>query len=201
MKPIKKAIILCWIMLFACFLIKILGGNWFEIICTNEHFIKVCAFLDNSKLNYALALILYVSSTCFIIIAESFLKKPNRKDIMFICAVLICVWFSQFISMIVKTVIEAIVILSMPIILYLRKYRVHKIWYWGIIGYALDWAFQILSFVAKNIGIENSLVALILMIDYYIMIALYYLHIKDRKEDEHNGNVGNNPVQRTDNSA
>jgi hypothetical protein len=156
-------------------------------------------------LNYALALILYVSSTCFIILAESFLKKPNKKDIIFICAVLICVWFSQFLSMIIKTVIEAIVIISMPIILNVRKYHISKIWYWGIIGYALDWAFQILSFVAKNIGInilkENSLIALILMIDYYIMISLYYLHIKNGKEKKHNGNVGNNSVQRTRNSA
>ena len=44
---LKRVIIVCWIALAICFGIKLFGGNLFEIMCSNENFIKVCNYADN----------------------------------------------------------------------------------------------------------------------------------------------------------
>ena len=43
---IKRCIIACWILLGICLVIKLFGGNYFAILCTNERFIAVCNFVD-----------------------------------------------------------------------------------------------------------------------------------------------------------
>ena len=60
LKAIKRAIILCWVLLAVCFAIKLFGGNWFEIVCANEHFIKFCDFIDRAYINYPLSCILII---------------------------------------------------------------------------------------------------------------------------------------------
>ena len=46
-KFIKRVIIGAWITLALCFVIKLFGGNFFNIICENENFIAVCNYADN----------------------------------------------------------------------------------------------------------------------------------------------------------
>ena len=75
LKAIKRAIILCWILLAVCFAIKLFGGNWFEIVCANEHFIKFCDFIDKAYINYPLSCVFYITSNFFFII--SFNGKTN----------------------------------------------------------------------------------------------------------------------------
>ena len=49
-----------------------------------------------------------------------------------------------------------------------------------LIGVALTLIFQVLSLITKNIGLgilgDNFLVSIIVMIDTYFMLALYYLY-------------------------
>ena len=47
-KYIKRVIIVCWVALAICFVIKLFGGNFFQIICENETFIAICEFCDNN---------------------------------------------------------------------------------------------------------------------------------------------------------
>lgn len=46
-KILRTAIIICWVVLAVCFIIKIFGGKYFEIATNNETFITVCEFVDN----------------------------------------------------------------------------------------------------------------------------------------------------------
>lgn len=204
MKPIKKAIILCWIMLFACFLIKIFGGNWFEVICTNEHFIKACDFIDNRiVIKYIIAFIIYIPSTYFLMLSMCLLPNPNKFEKTIILSTMILIWFSQFISEYLKFFLEICMFISLPMFIW-RK-RIYKAWYYGILGFIMNFLFQILSLLTRNIGIQivddSTLLSLILMIDYYIMIALYYLYIKLFRKEKSNGYVRNSVFQRTGNSA
>lgn len=197
MRPIKRAIILCWIMLVACFAIKLFGGNWFEVVCTNEHFSNLCEFIDqNMAIQNIVGLILYFSSTLMFLMATCFLVKINKKQFIYLCLSLIVVWISQFINMSIKTILELINTITIPIVLdILNKKDVYqsikKKWYWGILGYALVLLFQIISLITRNVGINYTdysfLVTTILMIDYYIMIVLHFLYIKNRKEIRENG--------------
>ena len=92
-RVIKRSIILCWIALAICFIVKIFGGNFFEIV--------------------------------------------------------------------------------IPLLICRNIWRV-------LIGVALTLIFQVLSLITKNIGLgilgDNFLVSIIVMIDTYFMLALYYLY-------------------------
>lgn len=69
----------------------------------------------------------------------------------------------------------------------------------GFVGLALNVAFQAISMFIRGIDFghtfdDNTILSLIFSIDYYIMIALYFLYmasIKTKKEDESNGTLGN----------
>ena len=212
MRPIKLAIVLCWIMLVACFVIKLFGGNWFDIVCTNEHFSNLCDFIDNNVfIKYIIAFPLYVFGTYFIIVSCCKLPNANSHQKTMIVGCLVMVWLSQFISMGLKMALEIIVFLFMPTLLRYMfcddglKSIIKKNWHLGIIGYLLDLGFQLLSLVTRNIGIklvdDKILVSLILMIDYYIMIALYYLYVKTMKGEKKDGNVRNDFLQRANRST
>lgn len=194
MKPIKRTIILCWTMLIVCFIIKLFGWNWFEIVCTNEHFVRLCDIIDNNKfLYYFIGIILYLSSSSFIIFSCSMIPHPSNRELCIIITCFSFVWATQFISHIVKCVVEVVAIISVPIILNVLRYKecgainvIKKKWYYGIIGCVAIFGFQAISAITRNIGIrfvdDSTLTSIIMMIDYYIMIALYYLYIRMRKE-------------------
>lgn len=194
MKAVKRAIILCWIMLIVCFIIKLFGGNWFEIICNNEHFVYVCNFIDShTVLQDIISALLYLFSSYYIIKACALMPKPNKKQAIIIIASLLFVWAFKYLSLTLKSIIELVNHITIPIVINLigckdkeeRKTKLKHCWYYGIIGYVLILVFQVISLITKNIGVafigKNTLLALILMIDYYIMIALYYLYIKLKK--------------------
>ena len=185
MKSIERAIILCWIMLVSCFVIKLLGGNWFEIICTNQNFIRICNFIDaHIVIKYFIAFTVYIPSTYFLMRSVCFLTNPSKYENIVILSSITIAWLSQFIFENLKFIFEFGIFIIIPLLIHKRDFI--KKWFWGIIGCALDIGFQLISLITRNIGIkivdDSILIALILMIDYYIMIALYYLYIKLRKE-------------------
>jgi hypothetical protein len=175
-------------MLVACFAIKLFGGNWFEVVCTNEHFSQVCEFIDKHiLLENILAFFLYIPFTAILILCACRLSTPNKNQLAILCISLMFVWFSMFLSITVKTILEFIAFLIFPIAF--NKWNIKKTWFYGLIGYAMDLSFQLLSLFTRGvkvaiIGDSNTLVALILMIDYYIMIILHFLLIKQRKEKQ-----------------
>ena len=199
MRPIKRAIILCWIMLVACFAIKLFGGNWFEVVCTNEHFSNLCYFVQNNKVAFEIfSFVLYVFPTILIVLSFSLIPNPSKIQIKIIIIVLILVWATRFISMSIKSTIEPIVLIVFPIILnYIgNKERGFKkvfcsTWYYGIVGSAIALCFQVISLITRNAGIKiiskDVLTTFIMLIDYYIMLILYYLYVKLKKGTEKNG--------------
>lgn len=206
MKPIKRAIIACWVMLVACFAIKLFGGNWFEVVCTNEHFLNICNFLDNHLFfQDFIAICLYIFSTYFMVLSCSLLIYPNKKQKIAILVVLISIFISQYVNEYIKFFSEIFMFISMPIILRVMdgnniKRSIKKYWYCGFVGLSLITAFQLISMFVRNIEFwimkENTLISLMLLTDYYIMIFLYYLYVKQKKGDKANGKVGRTVLQR-----
>lgn len=196
MKAIKRTIFLCWIMLIVCFIIKLFGGNWFEIMCDNEHFIYICNYIDERLwLKYIIAFILYVPSTFLLMLSCCLLPKPNWKQTITILAFIVVVWSTQFLSDIAKMVFEVVMFITLPTTTKIMgaektdlKTAIKSSWHLGVIGCALDLLFQVISLITRNIGIKitdtSTLITLILMIDYYIMIAIYFLYVtlKSKKE-------------------
>ena len=191
MRPIKRAIILCWIMLVACFIIKLFGGNWFEVVCTNEHFSNLCRFIDNNVvLRSIVGFILYVPSTFLVLVSSSFLTKPNKKQLLFLILFVSSVWCLNFIDNTIKGIVEFVMILISPILVKLFDKNcgfaniIKNRWYYGIVANVIVLVFQMISLIIRNVGIkvthDSLLITSILMIDYYIMVLLYYLYIKEK---------------------
>jgi hypothetical protein len=191
-------------MLVACFAIKLFGGNWFEIVCTNEHFSLFCDFVDKKPIiQHIIAFVVYFVSTFLIMISSSRQTNPKTNQKVFLFISISLIWFSKFSSMYLKTILEMSFFLFCPFLLNFaikRKKAKRKDFFkeilFGVFGIFLTWCFQIISLVVKNIGVSfvgnDTFLALILMIDYYIMIVLYYLYTKEVAKD---GYVGSLPVQ------
>lgn len=176
----KEKILLyaCWAVLIAYFLIKMLGGNYFEIACENERFIAFCNWLDNSWFKFVISIITYTTSMYMIYLC--IVKKKILND-WWMILVMLPASVIKYYNPIIGLVLDFIYIILIPLII-----SKGKLWKRVIVGNVLMFAFQLISLITKNIGYyyDNSsmLVGLIYMIDYYLMIILYYLYTHRKKE-------------------
>ena len=177
----KVLIIVCWTVYIACLIIKLCGGNRFEIATTNERFIAICSYIDNTLwLKMIIACVFNVIINSFVICAIFGQKFYTFKQgIVFIPLIIIgsiIGWYNSIINTIIGFILYLI-----PII-----YNYHK-WYRAILGLILMMIFQCISLITKNVNSiylnnQSTLVSIILQIDLLIMVILYYLYSNTRKE-------------------
>lgn len=179
-KKLKVLIITCWVVYIACLIIKLCGGNWFEIATTNETFIAICDYIDNTLwLKMIIATIIYVISTYIIYL--SLTKQRLFKDLRIIPILIgINIINIYFNNVYVNIVLSLIVLLVIPLIRTKFKERKNI-----LVGVILIFLFQLISLITRNIGWnlnnQSMLVSLIMQIDYYIIVIIYYLYT-NRKE-------------------
>jgi hypothetical protein len=185
----KTLITSCWVVLLCCFIVKLLGGNFFAIVCENEKFIKFCEYCNTGVMYWVISSVVYTVSTTIYLMAVCKFKKPK----LLLIGVVIGIYISKVILTkyaIISAIVEFIALVLIPIFLCSKN---KHIWKRSLIGYASLFAFQLISLVIKNIGIKvlyyDSLTALIFSIDYYIMLILYWLY--SIKEDTTNGTFRN----------
>lgn len=175
-RAIKVAIILSWCLLGACLIFKLCGSRVFEIAVHDENFIKVCNWLDGDGIifSYVLSFFMSCGSNTFILMASALIYRPTWKQLLLIEAVNIPVWIVKFFFPYVGLGVECAMFIIVPAI-------ISRKWWSGFLGYALNLIFQVCSLFIKgqNIDIvaDNTIVSLVFSIDYYVMIALYYLYI------------------------
>jgi len=187
-KTLLIAIILCWIFLFVCFAIKMFGGNWFEIIIKDEKLIYIGNYIDNN--NWAKIIIGIIST--YISIIFYYLAICSKKKFELLTNSLIGLWviiatiIKIFTNETVSLILDGIQFLIIPY--FLIGYKPRKKHLIIILAFILNLLFQIISLITKNIGIKfitnNILIALIFMIDLYIMLILFWLYsLYYKKED------------------
>lgn len=191
---IKRCIIACWILLGICLVIKLFGGNYFAILCTNERFTAVCNFVDEIiPLKIAIGCISsYISYSLFYLAMLSKKWFSKREIIIVLVSVPVFVILRYFNSSSLSNIINLLCNIIQYFIIPLffewknRKYIFPIL----IFGNILNFAFQFICVIVKNIGIkfitDNTLTSIIFMIDMYIMLALYYLY-SISKGDKHMG--------------
>ena len=180
LKNFKTLIITSWAVLIICFLIKILGGNWFELAVENEKFVLFCGFIDNTPdlkilLTAVISCVSGYFGLCAIIGKE---KLPTHQSIILIIYMLIksvLSWYYYWVAFFM----DIILLLGITTL-------ISKSFKRSIIGFLLINAFQIISLVTRNINIngfnnQSYVFMLLLQIDYYIMIFMYYLYSIKKK--------------------
>lgn len=190
----ETLIISCWVVLIACFLIKIFGGNWFEIICENQNFINACEWLDNNLIVRAIIYaIFYFASSSLIMLSQLKYTITEKKALPIILSILgLSIIRQLYESREVDLIMDLVILIGIPLIIKIIENKAIKLndVLRIICGVVLVFVFQLVSQIVKDVNIvyvdEYSLVFFILNIDYYIMIALYYLY-SNRKEVKKDG--------------
>lgn len=181
---LKRAIILCWVLLIICFIIKLCGGNYFNIMCNNENFIRFCNFIENSIIKYIIYLFSFIFSSYLLLkIVKPDFKILSLKSLLFLICCIIVWAFKLLIELNIFTINTLIVNILDFVILYVLLVIFTKRPLLSIFAVILLFVFSIISSLVKGIGIDSSItdnyfVAQIFLIDYYLMLVLSVLYSK-----------------------
>lgn len=185
---LKYAIIASWCVLAFCVVIKFIGGNLFEFVCTNEKVIALCNFIDKTFLLYITNFVLFYFGTFYYykaVLKEKTLNSRTRNIhfvLLFQYTVKLLIQFlvPANLQMIIVLVVDTFILILSPIILK------PNIWKRSLVGVLSLYGFQLISMFIRNLGINFAVTSTLLVamfsIDYYIMILLYYFYsIKEKK--------------------
>lgn len=168
------AIIIAWALLFICFIFKLFGSKVFDIAVSNQSFIAACNWLDTDGIwcRYIIQIVMFLVSTTLFLLASAMKPSFKTKWLFVIIPTLCVIWVVKYFNNIAGFVLELVCYITIPALM-------SKKWWYGFVGVALDLLFQILSMFIRGqdmkIFQDNTILSLILTIDYYIMIALFYL--------------------------
>lgn len=188
---LRRVIVISWISLALCFVVKIFGGNFFEIMSDNPKYKALCDYAEEHLwLNFSISFVssMYCQSMYLLSVIQRY--KFTKKQFI------VCI-ISVAISSIVKIfsfsfgwIVDIWLFLLMPICYLGKNYK--KYWY-AIIAFLLTFTFQFISLIVKNIGninvAETYFIGIIYMVDVYIMCFIYYLYRNYKKEKEKMGRL------------
>lgn len=176
-------ITLSWILLIVCLIIKLFGGNWFELNSENSKFIDFCNYVDNNLwLKMILACIIYLISGYFIL-SCILNKKLDKKLILIFFPLMMLKSILNWYLSIIPFVLDLFILIGLTTIINKNIKR-------SVLSYLFILLLQILTLLTRNLSFglsefnfNNTFVEQFLFqIDYYIMIILWYLYTFKRKE-------------------
>lgn len=185
---LKRMIIICWVILLVCFIVKIFGGNFFNIVCESKRFANICAYVDKAVwLQYIIGCISTFILHSMYLLAISKKLWFSKKDLLFVIPSILIGVGLRLINNIVGYFVDIWQYLLLPLFI---DNKFHKNIYARriAIGVILTFAFQLVSLIVKNLAImpvTNNcfLIAIIYFIDVYIMVILYYLYSNVKEND------------------
>jgi hypothetical protein len=188
---LKRMIILCWILLAVCFVVKIFGGNFFNIVCQNERFIKVCEYVDeNVWLQYVIGCISTLICQYLYIFTILATIKPNKFETLIVITSTIIGVCLRLISSYIGFIVDLWQFVLMPLVLNFKYINIRYICR-IIFVFLLTLVFQIVSMITKNLSfgfvMDSFLLGIIYSIDVYIMTILMYLYINKSKGSNNMG--------------
>ena len=186
---LRRVIVISWITLALCFVVKIFGGNFFEIMCENPNYKALCKYADTHFwLKYFIAVIssMFCQSLYMLAILQKY--KFNKKEFIFTFVSVLFSCFFKLKSNLIGFLFDIWIFFIMPMICLGKDFKK----YWKVVlAAAMTFLFQLISLLVKNISIINVaddyFIGLIYMIDLYIMCNLYYLYRNYQKENEKMG--------------
>ena len=189
-KYIKRVIIVCWVALALCFIIKLFGGNFFQIICENQTFIAICDYADKSWIiSYLIGATNTLICLYFFTLAICGKTKFEIWELLVVIATVFIGTAVKRLNVIIGLCFDVWQFIAMPLV-FIRK-DIKTKWWVILLANALLFVFQAISMFIKNLGfgiLSNTngvLINLIFTIDVFLMIILYYLYsilIKYKKE-------------------
>lgn len=194
-KYLRRVIIVCWIALIVCVIIKLFGANLFEIVCKNDTFNTVCAYADTHIwADYLISAVYCFVSLYFFTLAILQERKFKAWQLSIVIVTVLVGTAVKIWSVIGGWIFDIWQFIGMQILFLGKKYKQ----YWKIpLAIVLLAVFQLISMFVKNIDLgttlgDSILIGAIFSIDVLIMIILYYgyanvIKIKKEKKENNNG--------------
>lgn len=185
-KILKRMIILCWIILFTCFAIKLFGGNFFQIIYNNKYYRVFCNYVDTYLWTQIIigSISTFLLNTLFLLAVNRKLKFTRTECIFVIISTIICT-IIKVLNAKLGLLVDIYQMLILPFIIKTDCLIEHKIRY-VIFGNILVLLFQVISLLTKNLTLSfitnDTFTAFIFTIDVFIMCTLYYLYMNTKRE-------------------
>lgn len=173
----RRMICLCWFCLGICFSIKLLGGDWFSVYVENEKFIAFCNWFDGQPAaQYVVGCLSSGLSMGLFWLAILRRRWFEKRLHTVLAAVTILVGVGvKLLFPVVGIVVDVWQCFIFPFVLNYKKFKDI------VVGNIFLIVFMVVSNITKNITmsnfmVENSVVALVYLIDLYIMLTLYYFY-------------------------
>jgi hypothetical protein len=186
---LRRVIVISWATLALCFVVKIFGGNFFEIMCESENYKALCEYAEKHLwFDFVLSNSISLFCQSFYLLAIIQKYKFSIKEFIFTFISVIVCWFIRIYLFEISFICDLWLLIIMPIILLGKNYKK----YWQIIFAVLfNLVFQFVSLIVKNLSIgyidDSIFLVLIYGIDVYIMCFLYYLYRNFIKENNDMG--------------
>lgn len=184
---LRRVIIISWITLALCFVVKIFGGNFFEIMCKNQNYKALCEYADSHFwCKYLIAILssMFCHSLYVLSILQKF--KFSLKEFLFTFISILISCLLKLINQTIGAFFDIWIGFGLPFVLLSKDFK--KKWWHVFIAYAFSFVFQLISLLVKNLSIgiidDSTFISLIYMIDVYIMCILYYLYRNYQKENK-----------------
>lgn len=185
-KYLRRVIIVSWVGLFICLVIKLFGFNIFEIACKNENFIAVCNYVDNNLwADYLISsLYCFISLYFFILAILQQIKYTPCQLIVVIVTVLAGTALKLW-NMSLGWIFDLWQNIIIPIIFLGKNFKQ----YWKVLlANVLLIVFQLISMFIRNTSTNeiynSSILGTIFAIDVILMLILYFSYANIIKKGE-----------------
>lgn len=186
---LRRVIIISWISLALCFVVKIFCGNFFEIMCESDNYKALCEYADNNF--WTKIVIGFISSMlCEALYLLAILERYRLsiKEFIITSIVVLISCLAQIFFVKYSFITDIIIFFVLPCYFLGKNYKKYV---QVLIAWILTFIFQLVSFLTKNINLvrasDTLFIGLIYMIDLYLMCFLYYLYRNYKKEQKDMG--------------
>ena len=175
--PYGLIILISWIALIICLIVKLFGGNWFELWLENDNFIKFCEFVDETIwLKRTLAVIIAITSTYLIMCLIYNVKYYKGLWILLYVVIMVLKSLSSWYLLVVSYIMDALILIVIPMI-------ITKNWKRPIIVNIIILGLQLMTLAVRNLNVGTGfnvnntfIIQVLYQIDYYLMLILLYLY-------------------------
>jgi hypothetical protein len=186
---LRRVIVISWISLALCFVIKIFGGNFFEIMCENPNYKALCEYADTHFwLKYLLGLVSSIICQSLFILSIIQQYKFTKKQFFVVFISVIIATFVKMIKQEIGVLFDIYLTFILPTLFLGKNFKKYIA---IIVANLFIFAFQIISLFVKNLAFvvvdDSTFIGLIYMIDMYLMCVLYYLYRNYEKEKKEMG--------------
>lgn len=175
--PYGLIILISWIALIICLIVKLFGGNWFELWLENDNFIKFCVFVDEIIwLKRTLAVIIAITSTYLIMCLIYNVKYYKGLWLVLYIIIMVLKSLSSWYLLVVSCIMDALILIVIPMI-------ITKNWKRPIIVNIIILGLQLMTLAVRNLNVGTGfnvnntfIIQVLYQIDYYLMLILLYLY-------------------------